>query len=161
MPYRRCPLTPHTFQNVSGEAVSFISQRFAMRTRITAASLNSSSTTWMVSLRTRCPLVHCLAALRTQHFSCLVWMRNHCLSVVGHHSHACCLTEVNQALLVPSGDSHSLSPSWHTLSVNGTPRLLIPALVTGLKACTYGHVTSQAMLHVLLMCSPLCRASSP
>jgi hypothetical protein len=34
------------------------------------------------------------------------------------------------------GDSHSISPSWHTVSVRGEPRLLIPALVTGLKACT-------------------------
>ena len=34
------------------------------------------------------------------------------------------------------GDSHSLSPSWHTVEIRGKRRLLCPALVTGLKACT-------------------------
>ena len=32
------------------------------------------------------------------------------------------------------GDSHSLAPSWHRVVVCGEQRLLVPALVTGLKA---------------------------
>ena len=32
------------------------------------------------------------------------------------------------------GDSHSLCPSWQQLTIDGQPRLLLPALVTGLKA---------------------------
>eukprot|EP01112_Ceratiomyxa_fruticulosa_P020635 TRINITY_DN7095_c0_g2_i1.p1 TRINITY_DN7095_c0_g2~~TRINITY_DN7095_c0_g2_i1.p1 ORF type:complete len:746 (-),score=166.86 TRINITY_DN7095_c0_g2_i1:30-2267(-) len=73
----------------------------------------------------------------------------HFTTIRNEHAYFCCISQlmnshtdknsipknpdVKLRPIYVAGDSHSISPAWHVISVKDEPRLLIPILVTGLK----------------------------
>lgn len=53
------------------------------------------------------------------------------------------------------GDSHSLSPSWKTIKVNGEDRILVPKLCTGVK---HWHLTNQSNFYTKINFSNLIKS---
>ncbi|KNC53266.1 uncharacterized protein AMSG_08756 [Thecamonas trahens ATCC 50062] len=67
----------------------------------------------------------------------------HRTTIRNEHAYYCCIAQLlayptsvpdpEMPVVYVAGDSHSQTPAWRVVALNGTPHLLVPRLVTGLK----------------------------